>query len=1509
MDRDQQTPETNAKLDASISSFCDLLAPYFLLPATFKALEYLIRRFRVHEFNVPALMHAALPYHATNEFVRLVHILHLDPPHPFAFLQPMQKTGVALPRSLLVQRCLTDRSLLRFVCETAQALGTPAVGARAVMPFFAALLCEIVAAAPEIDEPFVAMLLPYILHGLDADTTTADHRAAIYMLLVQLATRTTFTPPLFHAILVELTKSATPAALSQVLLVLSHLTVTQGDGAIPPLPLPAPVFSHLAKLPSLPAELKVLAGKGPRTQKLLSLLTLAAAKQCSENELYGRVLVAILSGVPLSGNTAEPAADHLMIMASSPSIVGRETVIRALHMLDQRYPTVTETAVNRALGRLSDAKDTKGKELLAGILQEAFAGSLRTPLLESSSTLAVAVDAASAGIRRLALEKLDEIVANADDQDADADDNPMVSGEEKEKSTTKAAVAEADEVLRGALLRRVHDDDSDVVLTALGLNTLLKLPPLAVVDSLSGCLQAAVFAASRKETSKAQRAAGRSIARKVIKVLTGGFVDTYPEYVDKVAELVFSEVVAAPHTRSVAELAVGRGGEVRGHPLLAALKHVDVASFSGEGRGGGGGGGGGGGNEEGEANKKSAAAKRKKGKATPPIPIPTPTASKSKKHYDDDAHNKAVIHALATACYSNFDAQAALTVLLGSKEPKTRGLALIVANVAMQSNANTSAATIGVLPVSVLQNFTGGSGSGSGSGTTSATVQYDQEKGGEPSAPTLVALASGVLPPTQLEPETVLSALQFLADADLKSIGREGLETLFRRFAGLSPDVWSPHLGALVVAAQRVVPSVLDFLSDLWASPSEDPCVCCAALQLWIDALVVRDTTTTAATSKKTSKQKHESPAIDVITTLPRILACLGHPDRSVRTEAVRVCGLLSTSVPSTVWYNSNNRATDVIPPAVVASLLTALHAQGKAIEADSEGAEALLRNALNTISHHTSLATPQSPTKRGRKKVPTTSSITTTTTTTTTLLHVSFDVVTSLSTFILSTALPLQPITPAGLHAASFLLNIVHDASPPTDVLISGHALFIRLAGAPTDSTTMLRSLTTPLECRVATQIAELFNDAAFTSASTSTSTPDGIAPDVLECLFAMATSPAMPTNVRRHALSTLTPAVFKSLSVDAQRQAFMALTTAAARDRDDGCRAAASASIASAPLSAPVVIPFLSYHPSTGVDVLKSPKKQRGTKSSPTTTIAIATATTTTNISSLVATLEVLQWKEGIEDEIEMVPCLQSTLRALLHSLRLSGSGSGNGGGGEHRQEEEEEEDGQQTAARLFAIQLSLALLSSLAKTHLGTTTSDTTTKNSKAAEQFDIALAVLCAQQTLDSAVRSSALHLISILASAMPRAALSHVLPVVSVVRDTSGEALLDASSTAVAAQALHAVACAWLQREDDESNSNSIEQLVDAVVEAVCAAPPTSSRRLALLWAVVSATAGEGGDGASIARGLQWMLLALLQRQVSVHAGGRQEKGNEEEEGGGLLALANALLQYRHQVCGITVQYK
>ncbi len=63
---------------------------------------------RVNERNVDDLMLCALPYHTTNEFVRLVQVLALKG-SKWEWLSPLQDSGASVPRDVLVQRCINDQ--------------------------------------------------------------------------------------------------------------------------------------------------------------------------------------------------------------------------------------------------------------------------------------------------------------------------------------------------------------------------------------------------------------------------------------------------------------------------------------------------------------------------------------------------------------------------------------------------------------------------------------------------------------------------------------------------------------------------------------------------------------------------------------------------------------------------------------------------------------------------------------------------------------------------------------------------------------------------------------------------------------------------------------------------------------------------------------------------------------------------------------------------------------------------------------------------------------------------------------------------------------------------------------------------------------------------------------------------------------------------------------------------------------------------------------------------------
>ncbi len=146
---------------------------------------------RVNEFNVEALLLCALPYHATNEFVRLLQTLALDRTAGWAWLARAQAGGASLPRDVLVARCANDRAVLRFLGDGAKRLGHRKGSSRTYLSFYAVAMCEMIAST-QVTEPLLETLLPNIVDGLSPEASS-DFRAATLMLLAELCSRTTLT--------------------------------------------------------------------------------------------------------------------------------------------------------------------------------------------------------------------------------------------------------------------------------------------------------------------------------------------------------------------------------------------------------------------------------------------------------------------------------------------------------------------------------------------------------------------------------------------------------------------------------------------------------------------------------------------------------------------------------------------------------------------------------------------------------------------------------------------------------------------------------------------------------------------------------------------------------------------------------------------------------------------------------------------------------------------------------------------------------------------------------------------------------------------------------------------------------------------------------------------------------------------------------------------------------------------------------------------------------------------
>ncbi|OLN93949.1 U3 small nucleolar RNA-associated protein 10 [Colletotrichum chlorophyti] len=116
-DRTQMTAAENAELDNKVESFLRLVGSRLRLMPAIRALEWLVRRFRIHEYNTRSLITTFLPYHSIPAFVTLLSILPSKIPYEYRFLNPYIKSLTCPPRSVLVHESIKQAAFLDTLSE------------------------------------------------------------------------------------------------------------------------------------------------------------------------------------------------------------------------------------------------------------------------------------------------------------------------------------------------------------------------------------------------------------------------------------------------------------------------------------------------------------------------------------------------------------------------------------------------------------------------------------------------------------------------------------------------------------------------------------------------------------------------------------------------------------------------------------------------------------------------------------------------------------------------------------------------------------------------------------------------------------------------------------------------------------------------------------------------------------------------------------------------------------------------------------------------------------------------------------------------------------------------------------------------------------------------------------------------------------------------------------------------------------------------------------------------
>ncbi|XP_029708721.1 HEAT repeat-containing protein 1 homolog [Aedes albopictus] len=405
-----ENKELNQKLDTNIRKFFFHVSPYFLLQPAHKCLEWLIRRFQIHEFNREDFVRLILPYHETLMFVRCVQILAMPGKNdPLYWLSGVKKSGSPLAKKAIINHAVGYPGFLRsygeFLERAVQELDSKANVLQAMIAFYCTITIGVLDAVDSVNENLVTSILKTLTKGLNSKAI--DFTAACYMIIGHLVTKASLAKKALETFLTRLCVLMHPSLEGDAAMVMVLITDTQkkqlgqfSDSLV----------ASILGAKWLPFALARIKKDGVNVTPLFrAILEKCLKKICQQDEqleTYEKFCEGLLLGITLDANESEaiiqcvldsyfhksnaPVMNAAAMDDKSSEIISLdseeedferkdETVTRwysaFLRRLETQYPTAFDNVVKRIMkgqGNFSQNKRNALRNILGFLTQASY---------------------------------------------------------------------------------------------------------------------------------------------------------------------------------------------------------------------------------------------------------------------------------------------------------------------------------------------------------------------------------------------------------------------------------------------------------------------------------------------------------------------------------------------------------------------------------------------------------------------------------------------------------------------------------------------------------------------------------------------------------------------------------------------------------------------------------------------------------------------------------------------------------------------------------------------------------------------------------------------------------------------------------------------------------------------------------------------------------------------------------------------------------------------------------
>jgi U3 small nucleolar RNA-associated protein 10 len=303
-----ETKEVNELLSKNIKRFMFQLSPYFMIPASHKCLEWLIRRFSINLYNREEFLMLILPYHQTNMFVRCIQSMRFDnPTDKWNFLAEVKKSSAPLSKYALWNHGATQPSFLGFVGkfthEAIKELGNKAGSLQTMIAFYCTTLIGAMDQASSINDNHILFIAKYLVKSYKSNV--ADFAAAGYMITAQLLVKAKLGIALLNELMDKITSNFQLPLSQNVILLLSLMFQSQNDE----LQITDQTLENILTFKWLPSALDQMKSEGKPSiafyRALVCKLLNKIGDQSDDSELYRKYIEALTGEVVLDDEEAQ----------------------------------------------------------------------------------------------------------------------------------------------------------------------------------------------------------------------------------------------------------------------------------------------------------------------------------------------------------------------------------------------------------------------------------------------------------------------------------------------------------------------------------------------------------------------------------------------------------------------------------------------------------------------------------------------------------------------------------------------------------------------------------------------------------------------------------------------------------------------------------------------------------------------------------------------------------------------------------------------------------------------------------------------------------------------------------------------------------------------------------------------------------------------------------------------------------------------------------------------------